>query len=120
MSRKWGVDKKLLEGYLARLKNHQDDAVLRKEIEKQNKKFRRESLLKLIKDGNTSDVSRKPRRYLLAVAKKYPNNFNKMAVTPEGCFAMAAMAVAVIKNIILGIPYQTITIDLARGKAEKQ
>lgn len=117
ISEKWGVDEESIRSYISCLENREDNPPIRERINKQNREFRRATLRRLLEEGDTTLISQQSRDYLLSVIKIFPDRFDKMAISPEECFAMSSMATAVIKDILLNRPYNTFAIDLTKGAA---
>lgn len=117
ISEKWGVDEEVIRLYISCLENREDNPSLREKINSQNREFRRATLQRLLAEGDTTLISQQSRDYLLSVMEIFPDTFDKMAISPEECFAMSSMATAVIKDILLNRPYNTFAIDLTKGTA---
>lgn len=116
----WGVDNiTLLKKFVSRVDQRKNCSKLIEKIQTQNKKFRQRSFLKVLKNGKKSDldgISDKSKEYLLQIAKRFPNKFYEMAITPELCSVSAALVTTAVKNIILGRPLKKLAIDLYHGK----
>jgi len=113
----WGVHNiNQLEQFTKNILNGISCPQLINKIDNDNFEYKRKSFIEEIKQGDTSLISEKSRDYLLKIAKKFPNNFYKMAITPELCSVSGALITTAIKDILLDRSVNNMAIDLYNGK----
>lgn len=113
----WGVSNlTLLKKYVNNVIVGEEDINLINKIERKNKEYKKKSFLEHIKNGDTGLLSKKDKNFLLEMTKKFPNDFYKMAITPELCSISGSLLTTAVKNIILDYPVKNMAIDLYNGK----
>jgi len=113
--KRWGVEPALIRGFIEYAEREEDCPELHQRIIEANHAFRCRTVRSMLNNGEHSALSDKSREYLLEVAEKHPDDFYKMAVTPEMCFMMGALLACAVKDALLGRAQRTWSFNLRDG-----
>ena len=107
LSKKYGVSKELLSEYFVCIEKEINNDELEKRMQQENALHRRRTILKMVTEQDIDGIANftggyKDTERIKKIIKKYPNNFDKLRVSPEQVMIMGAMVSSVVKDIIIG------------------